>query len=648
MTSTTSFREALREWKALYGWNLRRSRGMALLYFGLILLAGPVLLFLAGSVSSTGLSISAVRSMATVSGALSLPITMIFTLVFAIQRLGYMHNKRSVDLYHAMPVRRIPMLLAAWSASATVLLLSLLADVVMMILSAVILGCYDIDVLTVEYFRIFGSQMFFAVVCLTFCMLMAVCSGTTMDMVISIVLTNFFYPLVILMVMLLGSWLLPGFNGNYSMTLLTALAPFPAMVIGLIMAGKYTETLLGSGYHWGTPAFFWGWWVLLLLVMLGVSLWLYTRRKSESAESDLAFPVPKLLLRFLCSAGVGLLAGMVFYLVSTSTVSFFFGFLFFSIMAHAVTEALYSRGLKRFVRTLPAYLAMVLCVVVLYCTAATGFFGYATYLPETIQSASIQSGYFSGLQNNNWGVDESPIGLRSDSNLSVKPIAVRDQVTYKDPSNMMVVTEIQKMLVSSRKPENSAFYPFLPSGTVTRFTYQTPSGTESREIRADPYLSNEELERLWELLYESDEWKEQTFPYVLDPKGISQIWIRYNKPSANGDGTEYEGIDFPATPTEEERRTLLELLQEDVKRGDAVYQYQDDDTESLYVQLDIGREFVLTKDSPWYDLAPEQEGQWVQQYWEFGTPQIVVSPDMTETYDFFQTLIEKYSGTAAG
>ena len=229
MTSTTSFREALREWKALYGWNLRRSRGMALLYFGLILLAGPVLLFLAGSVSSTGLSNSAVRSMATVSGALSLPITMIFTLVFAIQRLGYMHNKRSVDLYHAMPVRRIPMLLAAWSASATVLLLSLLADVVMMILSAVILGCYDIDVLTVEYFRIFGSQMFFAVVCLTFCMLMAVCSGTTMDMVISIVLTNFFYPLVILMVMVLGSWLLPGFNGNYSMTLLTALAPFPAM-----------------------------------------------------------------------------------------------------------------------------------------------------------------------------------------------------------------------------------------------------------------------------------------------------------------------------------------------------------------------------------------------------------------------------------
>ena len=70
MTSTTSSRESLREWKALYSWNLRRSRGLSLLYLGLILLAGPVLLFLAGSVSSTGLSGTAIRSMATVNGAL--------------------------------------------------------------------------------------------------------------------------------------------------------------------------------------------------------------------------------------------------------------------------------------------------------------------------------------------------------------------------------------------------------------------------------------------------------------------------------------------------------------------------------------------------------------------------------------------------
>ena len=72
---------------------------MALLYFGLILLAGPVLLFLAGSVSNTGLSTSAVRSMATVSGALSLPITMIFTLV----SVSYTHLP-AFDLHRVQPL----------------------------------------------------------------------------------------------------------------------------------------------------------------------------------------------------------------------------------------------------------------------------------------------------------------------------------------------------------------------------------------------------------------------------------------------------------------------------------------------------------------------------------------------------------------
>ena len=133
---------------------------------------------------------------------------------------------------------------------------------------------------------------------------------------------------------------------------------------------------------------------------------------------------------------------------------------------------------------------------------------------------------------------------RSALNKQLKESGLTERKNVRFLSN----EKIEKMLVSSRKPENSAFYPFLPSGTITRFTYQTPSGTESREIKADPYLSNEELERLWELLYESDEWKEQTFPYVLDPKGISQIWIQSDKLSIDTYGIQYQET-FPVTPT---------------------------------------------------------------------------------------------------
>lgn len=655
MTSTTSSRESLREWKALYSWNLRRSRGLSLLYLGLILLAGPVLLFLAGSVSSTGLSGTAIRSMATVSGGLSLPITMIFTLVFAIQRLGYMHNKRSVDLYHAMPVRRTPMLLSAWSASLTALLVPLLVDVILMILSAMMLGAGEIGLLVTEYFRIFGSLMFFSVVCLTFCMLMAVCSGTTMDMVISIVLTNIFYPLVILMIMLLGSWLLPGFSGNYSLTLITALAPFPAMVIGMLMAGDYIGTLFGYDYPGDIPGVFWGWWVVLLVLMLAASLWLYTRRKSESAESELAFPVPKILLRFLCSAGVGLLAGMIFYLVNSNEAAFFFGFFFFSIMAHAVTEALYSRGLKRFVRTLPSYGAMVLCIVILYLCGATGFFGYDTWMPSGVKSASVHMGYSSnwGYQlSSDWSVEQTPIQLWSDDTYS-KAIATRDSVTFENADNIATVQEIQKLLISSRKHTGSPFYSFMINGSSARFTYETNSGTVSREVISNSYQESK-IKPLWEKLASSDEWKSQTLPYVLDAQSVSSLRITPNilvenlENSSEYSGySEYsdtymEGNEVQVQPTLEETEKLLQLLQKDVQRGDVFYQYETE--KCLYLEIDASREFKLTKDSPWYELAPEYEGKWVRQVYTYGSSQLIIAPEMEETYAYLQQLMEKYGG----
>ena len=185
------------------------------------------------------------------------------------------------------------------------------------------------------------------------------------------------------------------------------------------------------------------------------------RRKSESAESDLAFPVPKLLLRFLCSAGVGLLAGMVFYLVSTSTVSFFFGFLFFSIMAHAVTEALYSRGLKRFVRTLP--LIWPWCSVWWCCTVPRQRDFSA--MPHTCLKLSSPLPSRAGIRQF-WKY----LGCRPESHRSAfrqqslsKTIAVRDQVTYKDPSTWWSWRKFRKCWSAAGNRKTAPFIPTFPA-----------------------------------------------------------------------------------------------------------------------------------------------------------------------------------------
>lgn len=659
MTSTTSFREFMQEWKALYGWNLRRSRGISLLYFGLLLLAGPVLTFLVCSVSSYPQN--TLSSIVPVNSGLSLPLTMIFTLVLAIQRFSYMHNKRSIDLYHAMPVRRTPMLLASWSASLTGLLLPLLADVLLLFFTNVWFSqgaWYNIPLK--DFVFLFGSQMFMAAVCLTFCMLMAVCSGTVMDMVISIVLTNCSYPLVIFMVMLLGSWLLPGFNGSYSLTLITALAPFPAMIVSMLFAGDYIGPLFGYDNVVDNPWVFWIWWICLLVAMLISSLWLYSRRKSESAESDLAFPAPKILLRFLCSAAVGLLAGMVFFIIVNTTTSFFIGFILFSLMAHAVTEALYSRGLRRFVKTLPAYGAMVLCVTVLYLCAATGFFGYDTWMPQNIKSASIATSWYQEGINPSWSCSSNPIYLFTESK---GEIARRDRMVFTEAQHIETIQEIQKNLINSRKPEGSPFYSFIANGTHTTFTYDTPSGTVTRNISSSMNDFDEKAYALLKNLQNTQEWKNQTMPYVIDSKGVDSIWIRANKGldslaglnESGGDiispdieySEEYlESNSIQCEPTQEEIEKLLSFLKKDIEAGAFLKTENTFNEEFLYLDIDISRYFRLTEDSPWYELAPEYKGQIVQQRYQYGSTEFIISPE-ADTYAYLLELAEKYGEATA-
>lgn len=383
------------------------------------------------------------------------------------------------------------------------------------------------------------------------------------------------------------------------------------------------------------------------------SFWLYVRRKSESAENDLAFPVPKVLLRFLCSAAVGLLAGMVFFLVNNDTVSFFIGFLLFSIMAHAVAEALYSRGLRRFVRTLPSYGVMVLCVVILYLSAATGFFGYDTLIPKDVTGASIQC-YDLSYQSNDLSPEINPLTLLSAEN---EPLARQDSVQMKEPENIKIIQNIHQELLHLRKLEGSPLYSFCTGGVEAAITYETPQGNLVRNFR----YYNTDTRRLHELgqqLVNTSEWKQQSLPYVIDPQGIHKLYINTNTPLYTSGEYEYtensimedgevgyaETIIDPYhiefSLTKEESKTLLEMLQKDIEAGTALEEITQSD-ENLSISLDASAKFRLTEDSPWYELVPEKVGEWV--YQSDGLS-FTATPRMENTYTYLQKLIDSRAG----
>lgn len=623
MTSTTSYRDFLGEWWSLYRWNLRRSRGMILLYLMLLILAGPVMVM---ALSNGNIY---VHQLAETCSIISMPFTMIFVLVFSIQRFGYMHNKRSVDLYHSMPVRRVPMLLGAWSAALTGIVVPILLEMIFIVLA----GNYTWkESFPPDYngFASFAGQMGMAAVCLSFCMLMAVCSGSIMDMVVSILLTNFFYPAVVLLAMVLGSWILPGFSGFESLMLFTAFAPFPAMAVQHIVS--HPRWYIGLVPVLDSPVTFWIWWGILLVVMLVAGLWLYARRKSESAENELAFPAPKIILRFLSAAGLGMMAGTIFYLFNGNESSLFIGFFIFSFIAHVVTESLYSRGLKKFFRTLPAYGAMALCMVLLYLSAATGFFGYDTRLPVDAQSVTLNELFYNCSEE-----EYSLLAINNKTTLYCEneKIASRTDMTFREPESIQAVEEFQTQLVAMRKADGQPFYPICNTNWRVNFEYQTPSGPFERSISIPNNIGTKGKQE-WEKLISLEEWKQQTLPGYLDPNGISDISLHGLIDEESGEEISISNMSVSA----EESKKLLELIEKESEKLGFWKNFKRNSSRNIcFLDLDVSKSFTLTEDSPWYDLAPEYKGKVVKQSLDSEeVADVMINDQMTETINYLLEL----------
>lgn len=145
MTSTGSSRKggALAQFRQVYCWQLKKNRILSIVYGALTLLCFTIVYlcrsigqhqeyFLDNTGEWSGMSQSQLMELFSEDMATNLnqlvylaliPLSLLFLVVFSVTAFGYMHRRRSVDLFHALPVRRTPLLLGNLAAGYTVLVL---------------------------------------------------------------------------------------------------------------------------------------------------------------------------------------------------------------------------------------------------------------------------------------------------------------------------------------------------------------------------------------------------------------------------------------------------------------------------------------------------------------------------------------------
>lgn len=322
------------------------------------------------------------------------PMSLIFVLVISVSLFGYMHQKRSVDLFHALPVGRTPMILGRLLASLTALYAPILLNFALVFIVG---AAYPVQ-LQLCWVTVFSYLLWLMLICaaaLCLSSFMAVCTGTTTDMILSLLGINAAYPLLIFLGDRFASSLLPGLNTGLTANslILTAVSPYMAAFMPYIVSGNRTD----SGVL-AVDTGFYVWWILFTLVLLAGTVLLYQKRRSECAESSFAFSLPKNVIRFMITAVTGLGLGLLLQSGTESSGNFFIGLIAGSLAAHIVTETIYSRGFKQLKRSFVGYGVFMAVFVVTYAFLATGALGYDTRVPlaEDVASVTIQDPYTNG------------------------------------------------------------------------------------------------------------------------------------------------------------------------------------------------------------------------------------------------------------
>ena len=598
MTLKTSLTDRFGEFRETYRWTAKKSLGLTALYSLLLFIAFPMIVMIAMENARHNPNISTLEewihvysgSVAALSIAASV-LNMIFVTVVSVQQFSYLHGKRSIDLFHALPLTRVPMLLARYCTALTVIAVPVLLNF------AVVSGIGFSYGIPPQYAlaAIATRMLFFLLVSaamLSFCVFLAVCTGTTFDMVISLLGINISYPLLIVVLNGFVSHLLPGFNADLKpdSPLLSAFSPYLAAVMPKLYYGKSSQSF--SGF---SPI----WWMLFTVVLLVGAILLYKRRKSECAESNFAFPIPKIIIRFMITAVSGIGFGLVL-LSSTSVPSnFYIGVVSGSLAAHIVVEAIYSRGFKQIKRSFVYYGMFVLAFLLFYGVLATGGFGYDTRFPSADQVESIEI----TLPNQYQYTAENTI-YDSETNLQLAKISP----VLKDKANIEKTLNLHHSLVAEIRNTSFPYSLMSVDNSVISLTYHLKNGGIAERSYYDYSHTNRKentpehqklLDEMAQRISDMAEFKKTSnLLFYLEPQYFQSASIL--------DDNQKERPEISLTP--EAKRELLEAMRQDCLDGNIDAPLRNEGSDGFVLVLDYEGPIQLV-DGPLKSLLGGHNGK---------------------------------------
>jgi len=415
---------------------------------------------------------------------------------------SFMHSKKSVDVFHALPIRRPVMLLAGFGAVVTWMFA--LELICYLVVGAVSIFTIPIPILPLiaEIIRVFVLTAAIAAIA-AFC---AVCCNTVLDSAIFTLAFNAVVPCYTLITLALLGEFVAGFSTRMADGVINASIRFSpvCMLYQSFFYDVVSYTVFTNLIYLAFTA-----------VLMAVACAVYVKRKSERAQSNNVSGVVYRFIILAASVGGGAFFGYVFSELfgwgssNRKTVTIILMSCLFTAVIYLIFNAVTSRRVNPGKKGLVWMAASLVLTCGMFASVTTGFFGMESYVPNPDEIASIKL-YYSG------DYDEIFRYIQQEDGTYIYSHNADKGVDFTNPEDVAVVRGMHSRIVDSLKPvdkDTPGDYYYNYYRFEVEYTLEN-----GRTVRRDYYREvPESVVRDFMLIDDMESFKRQLAPVLLSP-----------------------------------------------------------------------------------------------------------------------------------
>lgn len=303
-----------------------------------------------------------------------------YSIIMCLIAFSYMHNKRCMDMFGSLPLSKRAVF---FSRLISVVVTTIIPVIVIGMIGAVLtldktMALTQIKNLIILIVALLGNIGFMAVISL--------CCGTTIDTLICYMAINVAYPIALALCVYYPYNIIPGMEqGEISGNIYTLLSPIASAYTGIYFEGKKLYIV---------------WWLIFSVIMIILCSYLCKKRKAESAQSNFAFGMVEIGIKFLAAFVAGMTAGILFgalgYAYSGTGPSYIWlvcGVLLGVFIAEFMLHLIFHRGLNCLKNSLKQGVIVVGAIGIFFLIIFTGAMGFDKKIPDAKNVEAVKVEY---------------------------------------------------------------------------------------------------------------------------------------------------------------------------------------------------------------------------------------------------------------